>query len=46
MKRLKLEELLLIHEKVIDATGGIKGVINVGALESVLHIHFVPIIPY
>ena len=36
MKWITLEELLLIHEKVIEEIGGIKGQINVGSLESSL----------
>ena len=36
MKWIKLEELLIIHEMVIKETGGVHGVINWGALESVL----------
>ena len=37
MKRLKVEDVLLIHERVIEATGGTKGVINWEALESALN---------
>jgi death on curing protein len=33
---ISLPELLLIHARVIDATGGVHGVINAGALESSL----------
>lgn len=36
MKWIKIEELLIIHEMVIRETGGIHGVVNWGALESVL----------
>ncbi len=36
MKTLKIEDLLLIHEKVIEVTGGVKGIINPSALESAI----------
>ena len=36
MKWITLEELLLIHEGVIEETGGVHGVINPGGLESAL----------
>jgi death-on-curing protein len=36
MKWIKLEELLIIHEMVVEETGGVHGVFNWGALESVL----------
>ena len=36
MKWIKIEDLLIIHEMVIKETGGVHGVINWGALESVL----------
>lgn len=36
MNWITLEELLLIHEKVIEETGGVKGNVNYGAIESSL----------
>lgn len=36
MNWITLEELILIHERVIEETGGIHGVINPGGLESAL----------
>ena len=36
MNWITLGELLLIHARVIDETGGVRGVINVGGLESAL----------
>jgi death-on-curing protein len=33
---ITLEELILIHEQVIEETGGIHGVINPGGMESAL----------
>ena len=37
MNWITLEELMLIHERVIDETGGVHGVINPGGLESASH---------
>ena len=37
MNWITLEELMLIHERVIDETGGVHGVINPGGLESTSH---------
>lgn len=36
MNWLRVEDLLLIHEKVIEETGGLQGVHNWGALEAAL----------
>jgi len=36
LKWITLAELILIHEQVINATGGVHGVTNPGALESAL----------
>ena len=36
MKWINLQELVLIHELVINETGGIHGILNPGALESIL----------
>jgi len=34
LKWITLEELMLIHERVVDETGGVHGVINPGGLDS------------
>jgi hypothetical protein len=44
MNWLRVEELALIHEMVIEETGGIQGIINPGALESALHRPFTSLI--
>lgn len=36
MNWLTLEEMLLIHEQVIQGTGGVQGIVNPGGLESAL----------
>lgn len=36
MNWMTIEELLLIHEMVIEATGGLKSNVNLGSLESAL----------
>lgn len=36
MNWMTIEELLLIHERVIEATGGLKSHVNLGSLESAL----------
>ncbi len=36
MNWITLEEIVLIHEQVIEETGGVHGIINPGGLESPL----------
>ena len=36
MNWITLDDLLLIHARVIEATGGVRGVVNAGGLESAL----------
>ena len=36
MNWITLEEILIIHEQVIKATGGLHGVVNLGGLETAL----------
>ena len=37
MNWITLEEIVLIHEHVIEETGGVHGIINPGGLDSALH---------
>ena len=40
MNWISLLELVLIHERVIDETGGVLGITNPGSLESALAVPF------